>query len=202
MANIEKTAESLRKRGYKVTCFETGEEAVAYLDSKIDGLTVGFGDSETMLSLGLYEWLSEHNEVYDPKHPKEGMGFYDTARICLTTEIFLTSVNAIAETGEMVNIDGTGNRVAGSLYGHRKVYFVAGINKIVPTLEEAAYRARNVAAPKNAARHQYKTPCAIHEERCYDCNSPNRICNAQVIYWRKMNHMDMEVVLINKDLGL
>ena len=202
MANIEKTAESLRKRGYEVTCFETGKEAVAYLDSKIDGFTVGFGDSETMLVLGLYERLSSHNEVYDPKHPREGQGFYDTAKICLTTEIFMTSVNGIAETGEMVNIDGTGNRVAGSLYGHRKVYFVAGRNKIAPTLEEAAHRARNVAAPKNAARHQYKTPCAVHEDRCYDCNSPNRICNAQVIYWRKMNHMDMEVVLINEDLGL
>jgi len=201
MANLEKTAESLRKRGYEVVCFETGEEAAAYIDSRIDGFTVGFGDSETMMALQLYERLSRHNDVYDPKHPREGKGFYDTARICLTTEIFLTSVNGIAETGEMVNIDGTGNRVAGSLYGHRKVYFVAGRNKIAPTLEEAAYRARNVAAPQNAARHQYKTPCAIHEDHCYDCSSPQRICNAQVIYWRKMNHMDMEVVLINEDLG-
>ena len=201
MVKLERTAEALRKRGYEVACFETGEEAATYINSKIDGFTVGFGDSETMLNLGLYERLSKHNEVYDPKHPKEGKGFYDTARICLTTEIFLTSVNGIAETGEMVNIDGTGNRVAGSLYGHRKVYFVAGRNKIAPTLEEAAYRARNVAAPKNAARHQYKTPCAVHEDRCYDCSSPNRICNAQVIYWRKMNHMEMEVVLINEELG-
>ena len=201
MESVMKTAEALRKRGYDVSCFETGEDAAAYIDSKIDGFTVGFGDSETIMSLSLYERLSSHNEVYDPKHPREGKGFYDTARICLTTEIFLTSVNGIAETGEMVNIDGTGNRVAGSLYGHRKVYFVAGRNKISPNLEEAAQRARNVAAPKNAARHQYKTPCAVHEDRCYDCSSPNRICNAQVIYWRKMNHMDMEVVLINEDLG-
>lgn len=202
MVKLEKTAAALRKRGYEAACFETGEEAAAYLDSKINGFTVGFGDSETMIALELYERLSSHNEVYDPKHPREGKGFYDTARICLTTEIFLTSVNGIAETGEMVNIDGTGNRVAGSLYGHRKVYFVVSRNKIAPTLEEAAYRARNVAAPKNAARHQYKTPCAVHGDRCYDCSSPNRICNAQVIYWRKMNHMDMEVVLINEDLGL
>ena len=202
MESIMKTAETLRKRGYDVSCFETGEDAAAYIDSKIDGFTVGFGDSETIMSLSLYERLSSHNEVYDPKHPREGKGFYDTARICLTTEIFLTSVNGIAETGEMVNIDGTGNRVAGSLYGHRKVYFVAGRNKISPNLEEAAQRARNVVAPKNAARHQYKTPCAVHEDRCYDYSSANRICNAQVIYWRKMNHMDMELVLINEDLGL
>ncbi len=110
-------------------------------------------------------------------------------------------MNGIAETGEMVNIDGTGNRVAGSLYGHRKVYFVAGRNKIAPTLQEAAHRARNVAAPMNAARHNYKTPCAVTQDRCHHCKSPDRICNAQVIYWRKMNHMNMEVVLINEDLG-
>jgi len=121
MESIMKTAEALRKRGYDVSCFETGEDAAAYIDSKIDGFTVGFGDSETIMSLSLYERLSSHNEVYDPKHPREGKGFYDTARICLTTEIFLTSVNGIAETGEMVNIDGTGNRVAGSLYGHLDV---------------------------------------------------------------------------------
>ena len=100
-----------------------------------------------------------------------------------------------------MHIDGTGNRVAGSLYGHRKVYFVVGKNKIAPTLEEASNRARNIAAPMNAARHKYKTPCAVHEDHCYDCSSPDRICNAQVIYWRKMNHMDMEVVLINEDFG-
>ena len=201
MEMLERTARELRKRGYEVSCFETGEEAAAYMDSKIDDVTVGFGDSETILALHLYERLSGHNEVYDPKHPREGKSFYDTAKICLTTEIFITSVNGIAETGEMVNIDGTGNRVAGSLYGHSKVYFVAGRNKIVPSLEEAAHRARNVAAPKNAARHQYKTPCAFHEDHCYDCISSNRICNAQIVYWRKMNHMDMEVVLINEDLG-
>lgn len=201
MANIEKTAEALRARGYDVACFEASEEAANYVDSKIDGFTVGFGDSETLLTLRLYERLSKHNDVYDPMHPREGKGFYATARKCLSTEIFITSVNGIAETGEMVNIDGTGNRVAGSLYGHRKVYFIVGRNKISATLEEAAHRARNIAAPKNAARHRYRTPCAMREDRCYDCNSPNRICNAQVIYWRKMNHMDMEVVLINEDLG-
>ena len=77
MEMLERTARELRKRGYEVSCFETGEEASAYMDSKIDGLTVGFGDSETILALHLYERLSGHNEVYDPKHPREGKSFYD-----------------------------------------------------------------------------------------------------------------------------
>ena len=200
--DFTKLAAALRKREYEVSCFETGAEAANYLDVKIDGMTVGFGDSMTLKDLGIYELLSKHNTVYDPAHPRDGMDFYTTAPLCLTTDVFLTSVNGIAETGEMVNIDGTGNRVAGSLYGHKKVYFVAGANKVVPTLEEAAHRARNIAAPLNAARHGYKTPCAFKKDHCYDCYSPQRICNAQVIYWQKMNHMNMEVVLINESLGL
>ena len=164
-------------------------------------MTVGFGDSETLLSMHLFEMLQTHNDVYHPKYPREGKGFYSTARDCLTTEIFLLSANGLAETGEIVNIDGTGNRIAGSLYGHKKVYFVIGRNKIRPTLEEAAFRARNVAAPLNAQRHGYKTPCAFKTDHCYDCRSPQRICSAQTVYWRKMNHMAMEVVLIDEDLG-
>ncbi len=199
--DMEKVIAALKERKYEVSHFATGEEAARYLDGKIDGRLVGFGDSETMISMGLYERLASHNDVYDPKHPRGGMDFYATARRCLTTDIFLTSVNGLAETGEMVNIDGTGNRVAGSLFGHEKVYFVVGSNKIAPTIEEAAWRARNVAAPLNAARHGYKTPCAVRRDHCYDCKSPQRICNAQTIYWRKMNHMDMEVVLIDEHLG-
>lgn len=199
--NLETVAEALRGKGYEVAICATGEEAASYLDGKIDGRTVGFGDSETLLSMGLFDRLARHNDVYDPMHRREGAGFSATARQCLTAEIFLTSVNALAQTGEMVNIDGMGNRVAGSLFGHRKVYFVVGANKIVPTLEEAMHRARNVAAPKNAARHQFRTPCAAREDRCYDCASPDRICSAQVVYWKKMNHMAMEVVLIREALG-
>ncbi|MGN0940627.1 MAG: lactate utilization protein [Selenomonadaceae bacterium] len=200
--DFTKISAALKKRGYDVSCFETSAEAAAYLNAHIDGVTVGFGDSMTLDSIGIYELLSTHNDVYDPAHPRSGMDFYSTAPLCLTTDIFLTSVNGIAETGEMVNIDGTGNHAAGSLFGHKKVYFVVGVNKIRSTLEEAAFRARNIAAPLNAARHGYKTPCSFKKDKCYDCLSPQRICNAQIIYWRKMNHMDMEVVLINEELGL
>ena len=199
--DLTKTAGALKKRGYEVSCFNTAAEAAEYLNGKIDGMTVGFGDSETLLQMHLFEMLQTHNDVYHPKYPREGKGFYSTARDCLTTEIFLLSANGLEETGEIVNIDGTGNRIAGSLYGHKKVYFVISRNKIRPTLEEAAFRARNVAAPLNAERHGYRTPCAIKKDRCYDCRSPQRICSAQVIYWRKMNHTEMEVVLIDEDMG-
>lgn len=199
--NLEKTVASLKKKGYEVHVFETGAEAASYIDSQVDKKTIGFGDSETMLSMKLYDLLSTHNQVYDPMHCAEGEDFWTTARKCLLTDLFFTSVNAIAETGEMVNIDGTGNRVAGSLFGHDKVYFIAGTNKIVPTLDEAVWRARNIAAPRNASRHGFKTPCAVREDHCYDCKSPDRICCGQMIYYQKMRFIDMEVILIKEELG-
>jgi len=200
--NIEKTLKALKNKGYIASYFERADEAGEYLDIKIDNKTVGFGDSATLSGLDLFPKLSAHNEVYDPQNCSAGMGFIATAKKCLATEIFITSVNALAATGEMVNIDGTGNRVAGALFGHEKVYFVAGINKLTPTLEDAIWRARNIAAPQNAMRLGLQTPCAVRGNRCYDCTSPDRICNGMVIHLRKMNDINMEIVLINEHLGL
>ena len=194
--------DSLIRRGYEVSLFDTGAEAAAYLDGAIDGRTVGFGDSETMLSMGLYEKLAAHNQVYDPMHRPEGESFRETARKTLLTDVFLTSLNAMSETGELVNIDGTGNRVAGSLFGHEKVYFVVSLHKLCPTLDDAIFRARNVAAPLNAARHGFKNPCAVQADRCYDCSAKDRICNALVVHYRRMRGIQMEVVLIREALGL
>ena len=194
--------QTLTRRGYEVTIFDTGAAAAEYLDKAIDGKTVGFGDSETMLSMGLYDKLATHNEVHDPMHRPEGESFRATARKTLLTDVFLTSLNAMSETGGLVNIDGTGNRVAGSLFGHEKVYFVVGLNKLCPTLDDAIYRARNVAAPQNSARHGFSNPCAVAGDRCYDCSAKDRICNALVVHYRKMRGIRMEVVLIREALGL
>ena len=73
--DLMKTAEALKKRGYEPSCFQTAKEAAEYLDGKIDGMTVGFGDSETLLSMHLFEMLQTHNDVYHPKYPREGKGF-------------------------------------------------------------------------------------------------------------------------------
>ena len=194
--------DNLKRRGYEVSIFDRGVEAAAYLDGAIDGRTVGFGDSETMLSMGLYDLLAAHNQVHDPMHRPEGRTFRQVARDTLLTDVFLTSLNAMSETGELVNIDGTGNRVAGSLFGHEKVYFVVSLKKLCPTLDDAIYRARNVAAPQNAARHGFMNPCAVKGDRCYDCSAKDRICNALVVHYRKMRGIEMEVVLIREELGL
>ncbi|MBR5642327.1 MAG: lactate utilization protein [Firmicutes bacterium] len=199
--DLEKTVKNLQKNEWEVTYFATAAEAAAYLDSKIDGRTVGFGDSETLRTMGVPEMLAKHNTVYNPIGVHDDDEFDRIARQCLSTDIFLTSVNAIAETGQMVNIDGTGNRVAGSIFGHEKVYMVAGINKIAPTLDDAIWRVRNVAAPKNTTKFGYKTPCAVKGDKCYDCHAPRRICNLMAIYMQKMNGMDVEIVLVGEELG-
>ncbi len=202
MLDFQKTQKTLRKYGYTTKYFETKDEAATYLENTIVGKSVGFGDSNTLMTMNLYDRLRGSNTVFDPQQAIDNASFLEIAKKSLTTEIYITSVNAIAETGEMVNIDGTGNRIAGSLFGHDKVYFVIGKNKFEATLEKAMWRAKNIAAPQNAKRIGVKTPCAIKGDRCYDCKSPERICNGTIIYQRKMSNVETEIIIINELLGL
>ena len=197
MADFTTVAKNLEARGFAVKTFATGAEAAAYLDGAIDGTTVGIGGSMTVQELGLHEKLSAHNEVHG--HWVNGPAERAAA---MTTQVYLTSANGLAETGEIINIDGAGNRVSSTLFGHQKVYFIIGRNKLAPTYDEALYRARNIAGPKNAQRLQKKTPCAVKGDRCYDCKSPERICRGLVVHWGPMMGMDMEVILVDEDLGM
>ena len=187
---------NLEARGFSVRTFATAAEAAAYLNETIDGRTVGFGGSVTLKDMGLYELLGSHNEVH--WHWVNGQ---EERKAAMGTQVYLSSANGLAETGEIINIDGSGNRVASTLYGHEKVYLVIGRNKLAPTYDEALWRARNIASPKNAQRLGKKTPCAIKGDRCYDCKSPDRICRGLVVLWGPMLGMETEVVLINQDLG-
>ena len=196
MADLKKTAEALKERGFEVQTFATGAEAAAYLDSVIDGVSVGFGGSATTQELGLYELLEKHNEVHWHwvNGPEERLK-------AMATDVYIASANGLAETGEIVIIDGAGIRVASTLFGHKKVYFVIGRNKIAPTYDEALWRARNIAAPRNAQRLGRKTPCAVKGDRGYDCKSPERICCGLVTLWRPIMGMPIEVILGDQERG-
>ena len=148
----------------------------------------------TVQAMDLCPRLEQHNRV---------LWHWTGAELqeAVTTDVYLTSVNGAAENGDLVNIDGTGNRVSSTLFGHRKVYFVAGRNKISPDFNSALWRLRNVVAPRNAQRLGRKTPCAIKGDKCYNCSSPERICNALVVHYKKMGSMEMEVVLVDQELG-
>ena len=190
----------LEQNGYVVSVFATGAEAADYLDREINGKTVGIGGSMTIAQLGMADRLAKHNTLHS--HWVTGENAEEAIRQAMTTDVYLLSANAIAEdSGEILNIDGTGNRVSSSLFGHKKVYFVAGRNKVSPDYEHALWRLRNVVAPRNAQRLKRSTPCAVNADQCYNCNSPERIFNALVVFYKKIRSMDMEVILIDEDLG-
>lgn len=197
---FETVKKNLEDRGFLVSTFATAAEAAEYLNGAIDGKTVGFGGSVTLDQLGVYPMLETHNEMY--WHwigtPEEKAQKRVTE---LTTQIYLTSANGLTEDGEIINIDATGNRVAATLFGHEKVYFVIGRNKLASTFDEALWRARNIAAPKNAQKLGRKTPCAVKGDRCYNCKSPDRICRSLVVLWEPSAGMETEIVLVDEDLG-
>ena len=173
---LNDTARILRSSGYTATVFETGRDACEYLNAEIDGQTVGIGGSSTIHKIGIYEKLLTHNTVF--WHWKQDADL--ARREAMTTDVYLTSVNAIARTGEMISIDGVGNRLSSMLFGHKKIYFVIGRNKLTDTCEQAVWRARNIAAPRRARELNRKTPCAIRCDMCYDCKSTDRICRGMV----------------------
>lgn len=191
---------TLEKNGFAVSVFSTAQEAAAYLNQVIDHKTVGMGGSMSLAAMGVKESLGQHNLVfshgYTPCAPAQTMA------LAAHADVYLLSANAIDEAdGYILNIDGTGNRVASSLFGHEKVYFVAGRNKVSPDFHTALHRLRNIVAPKNAQRLQRHTPCAVHGDRCYDCHSPERICNALVVHYRPLRGTETEIVLVDEELG-
>ena len=197
--NLELLQKNLEARGFTYRYFETAQAAADYLTDSIQGKTVGMGGSMTLKSMGLYDRLKENNTVawhWEVPGP-------ETLAQAAAAQVYLTSVNGIAETGEIINIDGTGNRIAATLYDREKVVLVAGVNKIAPNFHLAMDRARNVAAPLNARRLSRKTPCAQGDEiKCHDCKSPERICNGLTVLWGKMGGVkECEVVIIGEELG-
>lgn len=192
---------NLEKKGYQVSCFATRQEAADYLDSQIDQTTVGFGGSVTLDEMGLYEKLAAHNHVSWHWRTPQGKTDQEVRIEASAAEICISSVNGLAKTGEIIKIDGNCNRVAAIFYGHKKVYLVAGINKLAEDYDRALYRARNTAAPLNAKRIGVKTPCAKAGNRCYDCKSAERICRGLSVLWEKPMTGEFEIILMEEALG-
>lgn len=191
----------LEELGYEVSEFDDGKSAVDHLCGELEGKSVGIGGSTTATQLGLYDALSRGSRVVTHSVPVEGKTSDDLKREAAETDVYISSVNGIAETGEIINIDHAGNRVAGTIWGHEKVILIIGENKIAPDFDKAYFRARNIAGPKNAQRLGRKTPCAAKADKCYDCKSPDRICRAASVFLTKPAGCEYEIVLIHEDLG-
>lgn len=181
---------------FKTSYFATGAEAADYLQASLHGLRIGFGGCMTAKELALDERLAADNTLVWHWLVNDRA----TRLAARDTDVFILSANAVAATGELVNIDGTGNRLAASLYGPARVIYLVGKNKITPDLPAAMRRARDVASYKNACRFGKNTPC-VAAGHCCDCNSPDRICNATLILERPCTGMEVEIIFIDEDMG-
>ena len=171
---------------------------------KLNPQTISWGGSMTVIASGLYHQLRENPDLevldtLDKKVPAEEM--MERRRQALLVDLFITGTNAIPESGQLVNLDMTGNRIGALTFGPKWVILLVGRNKIVADLDEAMFRIKNYAAPVNSMRLDKKTPC-VKTSYCQECKSPDRICNTWTITEKSFPKKRVKVVVINEDLGL
>ena len=199
---IDTVIKNLEKRNMKGHYCESKEDAANLILSAIsDKSVVSWGGSGTLNQIGIKNKLGERDlKVIDPygtKDPQEG---FERRRQALLSDYFLMSSNAITMEGELVNIDGTSNRVAALCFGPKKVFIVAGANKIVTDMPHAMLRVKTDAAVPNSVRLKRKTPCAV-TGFCSECLSKECICCNTVVTRFCGNPGRIEVILVNETLG-
>lgn len=200
---IKRVIQSLENHDFKALFVKDREEVKKEIRKHLSpGMRIGIGGSITLREIGVVEMLEKEGyHLYN--HWKAGLSKEEVLvarKSQMTSDLFLASANAITLNGEIVNIDGIGNRVGSTIFGPGKVILVAGYNKIVENVEEAIRRVKNLATPLNARRLNLDLPCA-KIGRCVDCNSPNRICRVIVIQERRPSLTDMLVILVGEELG-
>jgi len=193
---------NLERRGFAAYYYASHEEALAKaLELIPETDLVGWGGGVTMEQIGLIAAVKARNKVVDRskgRTPEERM---EIMRRCLLSDTFIMGVNAISEDGDLIQIDGTGNRTAAMIFGPKNIIVVAGMNKVCKTYGSAYDRARSFASTINVQRFpQKKTPC-IMTGRCADCFSPDCICN-YILHVRRSNPVGrIKVILIGESLG-
>jgi L-lactate utilization protein LutB len=194
--------DKFNKRGIEGYYCENAEAALATAKRFLTpGCSISWGGSETLLEIGLLEDLSSSDYIlYDrstAKTPEERQQMYSKI---VTADYYFMSSNAITLDGQLVNIDGSGNRVACLLTGPRNVIIIAGMNKIVTDVDIAVDRIRNMATPPNVVRLGKKTPCA-ETGKCANCLVEDCICNQIVITRRSGIAGRIKVILVGEVLG-
>lgn len=199
----KKVVEALNKKYFEAYYCNTKEEAAAKVLSLIpQNHSISWGGCLTMDELGLKKSFAEKGyTVIDRDTAKDMAEREKLMHDALNCGTFIMSSNAITEDGQLFNIDGKGNRVAALIYGPESVIVIAGMNKVVKTMEDAVSRVRNYVAPYNAQRFDVETPCKITGE-CANCNSQSGIC-AQMVTTRFCKPQGrIKVVLVGEDLGM
>ena len=194
---------NLRSRHFDAWYCATKEEALQKVLELIpEGAKVGWGGVLSAQQSGLFDALRSGNyDLLDRDLCKTQEEREQMMKDALFADVFLTGANGLSLDGQMVNIDGTGNRVGAIIYGPKKVIVIAGMNKVCDTLEEAVKRAREVAAPLNMMRFMKDTPCAA-TGKCGDCKAEGCICN-QIVITRHCRPVGrIQFVLVGEQLGL
>lgn len=197
MDRIDILKNKLENNKFIVEKFKNKEEVLEYLllNIKFED-KVAIGGSMTIESVGIFDALeSRGTNVY--WHWKEKFD----RELMKDVNVYLTGTNAVTMDGKLINMDGTGNRVASMIFGHDRVYIVIGKNKIVENYDEAIERIRTIAAPLNGKRLKLDTPCA-KVGYCMDCNSPQRMCSAETILHKNPKGTQIYICLVDEDLGL
>lgn len=205
---IQQTIDSLKSNGFEVWYAGNHIEAEKLFWSEIftetNPDTVSWGDSLTLHSTKILSKLKESNsieliETFGEHLTREQKN--NNRKRALSCDMFLTGSNAVTISGQLVNLDMTGNRVAGITFGPKTVVIFVGVNKIVNSIDEAMNRIKTIAAPLNAKRHaEFKTPCQTTGE-CIDCKSPKRLCNVWTITEKAYPAGRIKIILINEPLG-
>ena len=193
---------NLTSHGFEAYYCQNKEAALAKaLELIPKGATVGWGGAMSAQQIGLLDAMNagEYNAIDRDKAPNPEER-EKAMRACLQADYFITGANALSIDGQMVNIDGVGNRVGAIVYGPKYIVVIAGMNKVTDSLESAVIRARTVAAPANKQRFPLQTPCAV-TGICGNCKTEG-ICNQLLITRNSKPIGRIKVILVGEDLGL
>ena len=200
----EKLVGNLKQRHYEAFFCPTAQEAVEKITGMIpEGSSVTWGGSMTIRDMGLTKALHNKDglDIWDRDLAPSREEAQEIYRRAFYADYYLSSVNAMSEDGEIVNIDGNGNRVAAITFGPKRVILVVGINKVAQNLDAAISRARSLAAPVNMMRFaDLNTPCK-NDGMCHDCKSPDSICNYIQIMRNSHPVGRHIVVIVGEELG-